>query len=83
MSMPVYSTNMRLKFPVVALLLEIITIIVYAVFVVYDDGKGQHSSHHDTENKTYEGSPMSLYPSKYPYILHTASERILQLTRDR
>ncbi|XP_060773882.1 ammonium transporter Rh type A [Neoarius graeffei] len=60
--MPAYSTNMRLKFPVVALLLEIITIVVYAVFVVYDDGKGQHSSHQETENKTHEGSPVSLYP---------------------
>uniref|UniRef100_A0A1A8F1X2 Rhesus blood group-associated glycoprotein n=1 Tax=Nothobranchius korthausae TaxID=1143690 RepID=A0A1A8F1X2_9TELE len=29
---------MRLKFPILALILEVITIILYAVFAVYDDG---------------------------------------------
>ncbi|KAM4713657.1 ammonium transporter Rh type A [Anableps anableps] len=59
--MPAYSTNMRLKFPILALTLEIITIILFAVFVVYDDGKGHHDAHHDT-NTTEEVSPMELYP---------------------
>lgn len=60
--MPAYATNMRLKFPVLALTLEIITIILFAVFVVYDDAKpggGSHSSNH-----TQEQGPMELYPSK-------------------
>ncbi|CAF91963.1 unnamed protein product, partial [Tetraodon nigroviridis] len=51
---------MRLKFPVLALTLEIITIILFAVFVVYDDakpGEGSHSSNH-----TQEQGPMELYP---------------------
>uniref|UniRef100_H3CEY0 Ammonium transporter Rh type A n=1 Tax=Tetraodon nigroviridis TaxID=99883 RepID=H3CEY0_TETNG len=58
--MPAYATNMRLKFPVLALTLEIITIILFAVFVVYDDakpGEGSHSSNH-----TQEQGPMELYP---------------------
>lgn len=59
--MPAYATNMRLKFPIVALTLEIITIILFAVFVVYDDGKGHGHGH---SNKTHEENPMELYPSK-------------------
>ncbi|KAM9840616.1 ammonium transporter Rh type A [Aulostomus maculatus] len=59
--MPAYATNMRMKFPIVALTLEIITIILFAVFVVYDDGK-----HHETpkpSNETHkETEPMELYP---------------------
>ncbi|XP_060907855.1 ammonium transporter Rh type A [Labrus mixtus] len=60
--MPAYATNMRLKFPIVALALEIITIILFAVFVVYDDGKhhghgGEHSNATD-----HEVPPMELYP---------------------
>ncbi|KAF7230722.1 ammonium transporter Rh type A [Nothobranchius furzeri] len=55
--MPAYATNMRLKFPILALILEIITIILYAVFAVYDDGIG-HDSHHNAT----ESNPMELYP---------------------
>lgn len=56
--MPAYATNMRLKFPILALALEIVTIILFAVFVVYDDGKGH--GHHG--NSTHETEPMELYP---------------------
>uniref|UniRef100_A0A674E7E4 Ammonium transporter Rh type A n=2 Tax=Salmo trutta TaxID=8032 RepID=A0A674E7E4_SALTR len=63
--MPAYSTNMRLKFPILALTLEIITIILFAVFVVYDDGKhGGHGAHNNAthhEEKT-EQNPLTLYP---------------------
>ncbi|KAG7508138.1 ammonium transporter Rh type A [Solea senegalensis] len=59
--MPAYATNMRLKFPILALILEIITIILFAVFVVYDDGKGHgHNDHNATH---HEEKPMDLYPS--------------------
>lgn len=61
--MPAYSTNMRLKFPILALILEIITIILYAVFVTYDDGHGHHDDHHKTNGT--EKSPLDLYPSKW------------------
>lgn len=60
--MPAYATNMRLKFPVLALTLEIITIILFAVFVEYDDGKHSGDSH--SSNHTQEQGPMDLYPSK-------------------
>lgn len=60
--MPAYSTNMRLKFPIVALILEFITIILFAVFVVYDDGKGQGHGHNSTDPEKEE--PMDRYPSK-------------------
>ena len=61
--MPAYATNMRMKFPIVALVLEIITIILFAVFVDYDDGKGH--GHQDHSNHTHsEEPPMKLYPSK-------------------
>ncbi|RVE55727.1 hypothetical protein OJAV_G00228940 [Oryzias javanicus] len=56
--MPAYATNMRLKFPILALILEIITIILYAVFVTYDDGKGHGHDH----NATHTANPMELYP---------------------
>uniref|UniRef100_A0A3Q2Q1I9 Ammonium transporter Rh type A n=1 Tax=Fundulus heteroclitus TaxID=8078 RepID=A0A3Q2Q1I9_FUNHE len=61
--MPAYSTNMRLKFPILALILEIITIALFGIFVVYDDGKG-HDAHHDPDHATNssETSPMDLYP---------------------
>ncbi|KAM4529316.1 ammonium transporter Rh type A [Fundulus diaphanus] len=62
--MPAYSTNMRLKFPILALILEIITIALFGIFVVYDDGKGDHGDHdgdHHATNGT-ERSPMDLYP---------------------
>lgn len=60
--MPAYATNMRLKFPILALTLEIITIILFALFAVYDDGK--HSGHSPSSNHTQEVGPMDLYPSK-------------------
>lgn len=63
--MPAYATNMRLKFPIVALVLEIITIILFAVFVDYDDGKGHGHGHQEHSNETHnEKPPMALYPSK-------------------
>ncbi|MEQ2240280.1 hypothetical protein ILYODFUR_013167 [Ilyodon furcidens] len=58
--MPAYSTNMRLKFPILALTLEIITIILFALFVVYDDGKDHHDDHHN--NNGTQKSPLDLYP---------------------
>lgn len=64
--MPAYATNMRFKFPIVALSLEIITIILYGVFVVYDDGKskGHGHGHAAPSNETKHVEPMTLYPSK-------------------
>ncbi|CAJ1076982.1 ammonium transporter Rh type A [Xyrichtys novacula] len=60
--MPAYATNMRLKFPIVALVLEIVTIILFALFVVYDDGK-HHGGHGAKPNETHhEAGPMDLYP---------------------
>ncbi|XP_038582352.1 ammonium transporter Rh type A-like [Micropterus salmoides] len=62
--MPAYTTNMRLKFPIVALVLEIITIILFAVFVEYDDGKHHGHNEHDKHfNETHhEKASMDLYP---------------------
>uniref|UniRef100_A0AAQ5XLH6 Ammonium transporter Rh type A n=1 Tax=Amphiprion ocellaris TaxID=80972 RepID=A0AAQ5XLH6_AMPOC len=61
--MPAYATNMRLKFPILALILEIITIILFAVFVDYDDGKGHgHDSHSNSSETHHEEKPMDLYP---------------------
>lgn len=60
--MPAYATNMRVKFPIIALVLEIITIILFGVFVVYDDGKGDGHGHSNGTQHTEE--PMALYPSK-------------------
>ncbi|KAM4601551.1 ammonium transporter Rh type A [Polymixia lowei] len=59
--MPAYSTNMRLKFPILALALEIITIILFAVFVVYDDGKDHGHGSHNATDKDHK-DPMTLYP---------------------
>lgn len=61
--MPAYATNMRLKFPILALALEIITIILFAMFVDYDDGKGHGHDPHSNETQ-HEPAPMDLYPSK-------------------
>ncbi|CAB1340474.1 unnamed protein product [Coregonus sp. 'balchen'] len=62
--MPAYATNMRLKFPILALTLEIITIILFAVFVVYDDGKhGGHGAHNNaTHHEEKAQDPLTLYP---------------------
>ncbi|KAJ0061168.1 hypothetical protein NL108_008859 [Boleophthalmus pectinirostris] len=61
--MPAYATNMRLKFPILALVLEVVTIILFGVFVVYDDGKGHgdHADHNDNHTQETK-SPMELYP---------------------
>uniref|UniRef100_A0AAY5KJ45 Ammonium transporter Rh type A n=1 Tax=Esox lucius TaxID=8010 RepID=A0AAY5KJ45_ESOLU len=63
--MPAYATNMRLKFPILALTLEIITIILFSVFVVYDDGE-KHDGHgdHGNSNSSHKEAkdPMTLYP---------------------
>ncbi|KAK1889361.1 Ammonium transporter Rh type A [Dissostichus eleginoides] len=61
--MPAYATNMRMKFPIMALVLEIITIILFALFVVYDDGKSD-DPHDKASNKSdsKEPMPMDLYP---------------------
>lgn len=63
--MPAYATNMRFKFPIVALVLQLITIILFAVFVDYDDGKSSHGHDaHSNETHHAKPQPMSLYPSK-------------------
>lgn len=63
--MPAYATNMRLKFPILALILEAVTIVLYALFVVYDTGDAHGGGHHAEENNTHSDGPMTLYPSKY------------------
>lgn len=60
--MPAYATNMRLKFPILALILEAVTIVLYALFVVYDTGDGHGDGHHAEGNKTHPENPMTLYP---------------------
>lgn len=61
--MPAYATNMRFKFPIVALVLQLITIILFAVFVDYDDGKSSHGHDaHSNETHHAKPQPMSLYP---------------------
>ncbi|XP_030200593.1 ammonium transporter Rh type A [Gadus morhua] len=62
--MPAYATTMRIKFPVLALGLEVVTIILFALFAEYDDGKG-HGHHPEPGNSTPHAAPedpMSLYP---------------------
>lgn len=61
--MPAYATNMRFKFPILALTLEIITIILFAVFCTYDDGKG-HGHDAESNSTAHTKKPMDLYPSK-------------------
>ena len=64
--MPAYATTMRIKFPVLALGLEVVTIILFALFAEYDDGKG-HGHHPEPGNSTPRAAPedpMSLYPSE-------------------
>lgn len=58
--MPAFATNMRLKFPILALILEVVTIVLYALFVVYDTG--DLHKHHDGGNQTHAESPLTLYP---------------------
>ncbi|XP_075893621.1 ammonium transporter Rh type A [Nelusetta ayraudi] len=61
--MPAYATNMRFKFPILALTLEIITIILFALFVVYDDGKPHgHDDAHSNGTHDEEKGPLALYP---------------------
>ncbi|KAE8286622.1 Ammonium transporter Rh type A Erythrocyte membrane glycoprotein Rh50 [Larimichthys crocea] len=74
--MPAYATNMRFKFPIVALSLEIITIILYGVFVVYDDGKskGHGHGHAAPSNETKHVEPMTLYPTEAEVGLPTTKQ---------
>ncbi|XP_016373148.1 ammonium transporter Rh type A-like [Sinocyclocheilus rhinocerous] len=61
--MPSYATNMRLKFPILALTLEAVTIVLYALLVVYDTGDAHgHDGSHAESNTTHSSSPMTLYP---------------------
>ncbi|KAI3364220.1 hypothetical protein L3Q82_011020 [Scortum barcoo] len=60
--MPAYATNMRLKFPIMALVLEIITIILFAVFVVYDDDEKDHGHGHHSNETLLEKQHLKLYP---------------------
>lgn len=68
LSMPAYATNMRLKFPILALTLEVVTIVLYALLVVYDTGDDHGHGSHEESNTTHSSSPMTLYPSKYPPV---------------
>ncbi|KAG8445810.1 hypothetical protein GDO86_010554 [Hymenochirus boettgeri] len=53
-----FSTNMRFKFPILAIVLQIVIIILFGVFVKYDthDHSGPHNSTH--EDNTF----LNLYP---------------------
>lgn len=75
--MPAYATNMRLKFPILALILEAVTIILYALFVVYDtgDAHGHGDGHHAEGNTTHPENPMTLYPSEYLSIYDAFSSK--------
>lgn len=61
------STNMRIRLPVLCIVLEVILIILFGVLVEYDEhtdgkkwnAKGNHSHHQDYENEFYYR-----YPSK-------------------
>lgn len=55
-----YSTNMRSKFPILAITLEILIIILYGIFVTYDDGA---DSRHILKNTTTTEKLYKLYPS--------------------
>ncbi|KAJ3607073.1 hypothetical protein NHX12_026588 [Muraenolepis orangiensis] len=62
--MPTHTTNMRMKFPILALTLEVIMIILFGIFAVYDDGKG-HGHDPQPGNSSHPEKPkdpMSLYP---------------------
>uniref|UniRef100_A0A8C9SYF1 Ammonium transporter Rh type A n=1 Tax=Scleropages formosus TaxID=113540 RepID=A0A8C9SYF1_SCLFO len=66
-TMPAYSTNMRFKFPIFAIILEIITIVLFAFFVEYDKGGHSHGSKehggHDRQSNDTEGDTnIRLYP---------------------
>ncbi|KAJ8269850.1 hypothetical protein GJAV_G00107530 [Gymnothorax javanicus] len=63
--MPAYATNMRYKFPILALTLELITIVLFAVFVAYDDGTPSghdHDDGHASSNETAIEKNLRLYP---------------------
>ncbi|XP_066562750.1 ammonium transporter Rh type A [Amia ocellicauda] len=57
--MPAYATNMRLKFPILAITLEIVTIILFGIFVTYES-QGHHDTSHGGHNETSSG--IKLYP---------------------
>ncbi|XP_059837619.1 ammonium transporter Rh type A-like [Hypanus sabinus] len=56
----IYSTNMRLKFPILAILLEIVIIILYALFVTYDNAA---DSRFPSNNTVALEKFHNLYPS--------------------
>lgn len=61
-----YSTSMRLKLPVVCIVLEVILIILFGVFVEYNhdtDATKWHENVNDTNNMSNEF--YYRYPSKY------------------
>ncbi|XP_076873765.1 ammonium transporter Rh type A [Brachyhypopomus gauderio] len=58
--MPAYSTNMRLKLPILALIVQVLIIVLYGLFVVYDDGKSDHKDNHTSES--HDSQPLALYP---------------------
>ncbi|GCC34696.1 hypothetical protein chiPu_0013171 [Chiloscyllium punctatum] len=43
-----YSTNMRFKFPILAIALEAVIIILYGFFITYDDGANSRLIHNNT-----------------------------------
>ncbi|XP_041043971.1 ammonium transporter Rh type A [Carcharodon carcharias] len=45
-----YSTNMRFKFPALALVVEAVIIILYAFFITYDDGANSRLALNDTKS---------------------------------
>ncbi|XP_078398116.1 ammonium transporter Rh type A isoform X2 [Cetorhinus maximus] len=53
-----YSTNMRFKFPALALIVEAVIIILYAFFITYDDGANSRLAWNDTTDPFYK-----IYPS--------------------
>ncbi|XP_072355164.1 ammonium transporter Rh type A-like [Scyliorhinus torazame] len=58
---PSYSTNMRFKFPILAITLEAVIIILYALFITYDDGANAKLA---ALNTTIPEDPFyKLYPS--------------------
>ncbi|XP_028653284.1 ammonium transporter Rh type A [Erpetoichthys calabaricus] len=53
-----YQTNMRLKFPILAISLEILIIILFGVFVTYKDISGTGSHGNSTDNRFHALYPM-------------------------
>ncbi|XP_067840575.1 ammonium transporter Rh type A-like [Heptranchias perlo] len=55
-----YSTNMRLKFPLLAIALEVVIIVLYGIFITYDDGADSKLA---SENTTSVVHFYKIYPS--------------------